>query len=306
MGRKPCCKDGVNKGAWSAKEDRILTNYIKVHGEGKWRDLPKRAGLNRCGKSCRLRWLNYLRPDIKRGNFSVDEEDLIIKLHKLIGNRWSLIAGRLPGRTDNEIKNHWNCYLSKKIKAKQSHIRPQDPSNGDSSKQKNSSSQVKEATDQAKPDDGSHPVIRTRAVRCTKFIDVPMPDAANDSAANATNSVTPEGEESQRPSLTIPNSDTNINSPGFFLDFDTSDIDLLLMPDPVDASGQCSSYQINGQFQDHLPRADHFADETMIVNNDDSVYEARSSGNWMVGGLFQQNEGPMDLFTILHSAHQYF
>ncbi|CAN4115588.1 unnamed protein product [Withania somnifera] len=116
MGRKPCCsKEGLNKGAWTPLEDKILIDYIKVYGEGKWRNLPKRAGLKRCGKSCRLRWLNYLRPDIKRGNISPDEEDLIIRLHKLLGNRWSLIAGRLPGRTDNEIKNYWNTNISRKL-----------------------------------------------------------------------------------------------------------------------------------------------------------------------------------------------
>lgn len=75
-------------------------------------------GLLRCGKSCRLRWLNYLRPDIRRGNITPDEDDLIIRLHSLLGNRWSLIAGRLPGRTDNEIKNYWNCHLSKRLKNK--------------------------------------------------------------------------------------------------------------------------------------------------------------------------------------------
>ncbi|KAI4377013.1 hypothetical protein MLD38_014710 [Melastoma candidum] len=120
MGRKPCCsKVGLNRGAWTAMEDHILTCYIKAHGEGKWRNLPKKAGLKRCGKSCRLRWMNYLRPDIKRGNISLDEEDLIIRLHKLLGNRWSLIAGRLPGRTDNEIKNYWNTALAKKANPQQ-------------------------------------------------------------------------------------------------------------------------------------------------------------------------------------------
>uniref|UniRef100_A0A6M2ENF1 MYB family protein n=1 Tax=Populus davidiana TaxID=266767 RepID=A0A6M2ENF1_9ROSI len=114
--RKPCCdKRGNNKGAWSTEEDQKLIDYIQTHGEGCWRSIPEAAGLHRCGKSCRLRWINYLRPDIKRGNFGQDEEDLIIKLHALLGNRWSLIAGRLPGRTDNEVKNYWNSHLKKKL-----------------------------------------------------------------------------------------------------------------------------------------------------------------------------------------------
>ncbi|GMI74059.1 hypothetical protein HRI_001075200 [Hibiscus trionum] len=116
MGRAPCCsKVGLHRGPWSPREDTLLLNYIQAHGEGNWRSLPKNAGLLRCGKSCRLRWLNYLRPDIKRGNITPDEDDLIIRLHSLLGNRWSLIAGRLPGRTDNEIKNYWNTHLSKRL-----------------------------------------------------------------------------------------------------------------------------------------------------------------------------------------------
>ncbi|KAF5457510.1 hypothetical protein F2P56_021609 [Juglans regia] len=115
--RKPCSKqEGTNnKGAWSKQEDQKLIDYIQTHGEGSWSSLPKAAGLDRCGKSCRLRWINYLRPDIKRGNFGQDEEDLIIKLHALLGNRWSLIAGRLPGRTDNEVKNYWNSHIRRKL-----------------------------------------------------------------------------------------------------------------------------------------------------------------------------------------------
>ncbi|XVF53132.1 hypothetical protein PTKIN_Ptkin05aG0075500 [Pterospermum kingtungense] len=117
MGRAPCCsKVSLHRGPWSAREDALLVNYIQAHGEGHWRSLPKRAGLLRCGKSCRLRWVNYLRPDVKRGNITPDEDDLIIRLHSLLGNRWSLIAKRLPGRTDNEIKNYWNSYLSKRVK----------------------------------------------------------------------------------------------------------------------------------------------------------------------------------------------
>ncbi|CAN6484828.1 unnamed protein product [Victoria cruziana] len=117
MGRAPCCsKVGLHRGPWTAREDALLTRYIKLHGEGNWRHLPFKAGLLRCGKSCRLRWMNYLRPDIKRGNIGSDEEELILKLHALLGNRWSLIAGRLPGRTDNEIKNYWNTHLSKKLR----------------------------------------------------------------------------------------------------------------------------------------------------------------------------------------------
>nr|AIS35923.1 MYB transcription factor 6 [Phalaenopsis equestris] len=116
MGRSPCCeKAHTNKGAWTKEEDERLIAYIKANGEGCWRSLPKAASLLRCGKSCRLRWINYLRPDLKRGNFTEEEDELIIKLHSLLGNKWSLIAARLPGRTDNEIKNYWNTHIKRKL-----------------------------------------------------------------------------------------------------------------------------------------------------------------------------------------------
>ncbi|XP_038678763.1 MYB-like transcription factor ODO1 [Tripterygium wilfordii] len=116
MGRQPCCdKLGVKKGPWTAEEDKKLINFILTNGQCCWRAVPKLAGLRRCGKSCRLRWTNYLRPDLKRGLLTEDEEQLVIDLHARLGNRWSKIAARLQGRTDNEIKNHWNTHIKKKL-----------------------------------------------------------------------------------------------------------------------------------------------------------------------------------------------
>ncbi|XP_022138436.1 transcription factor MYB13-like [Momordica charantia] len=142
MGRAPCCeKMGLKRGPWSPEEDRILTTFIHNHGHSNWRALPKLAGLLRCGKSCRLRWTNYLKPDIKRGNFTKEEEDTIINLHELLGNRWSAIAAKLPGRTDNEIKNVWHTHLKKRLQ-KNTKISPPKSQN----KRKN----------QTKPQNSSH------------------------------------------------------------------------------------------------------------------------------------------------------
>ncbi|GAA0160608.1 DNA-binding transcription factor [Lithospermum erythrorhizon] len=117
MGRQPCCdKVGLKKGPWTAEEDRKLINFILNNGQCCWRAAPKLAGLSRCGKSCRLRWTNYLRPDLKRGLLSEYEEQMVIDLHAQLGNRWSKIASHLQGRTDNEIKNHWNTHIKKKLK----------------------------------------------------------------------------------------------------------------------------------------------------------------------------------------------
>ncbi|XP_057953038.1 transcription factor RAX3-like [Malania oleifera] len=121
MGRAPCCdKSSVKKGPWSPDEDAQLKSYIEQHGTGgNWIALPQKIGLKRCGKSCRLRWLNYLRPNIKHGGFSEEEDNLICSLYISIGSRWSVIAAQLPGRTDNDIKNYWNTRLKKKLLGRQ-------------------------------------------------------------------------------------------------------------------------------------------------------------------------------------------
>ncbi|XP_019431174.1 PREDICTED: transcription factor MYB108-like isoform X2 [Lupinus angustifolius] len=104
------------RGPWTVDEDLSLINFIANHGEGRWNTLARSAGLKRTGKSCRLRWLNYLHPDVRRGHITLEEQLLILELHNQWGNRWSKIAQYLPGRTDNEIKNYWRTRVQKHAK----------------------------------------------------------------------------------------------------------------------------------------------------------------------------------------------
>ncbi|KAB1209435.1 Transcription factor TT2 [Morella rubra] len=266
---------------WSAREDKILMDYIKVHGEGKWRDLPERAGLKRCGKSCRLRWLNYLRPDIKRGNISVEEEELIVRLHKLLGNRWSLIAGRLPGRTDNEIKNYWNTNLSKRVRDKIN----------DSNEPGLGGLENKGRKLDCKPgiEMGSHQVIRTKAVGCKKVV-VPW----QQDKQMIHKSIDP-GRDSESPCSSAQQEDSSFR---FLTDFDINE---LLISDVICSEGhqgkqinEWESTVVDGevQTQPDFPVSEHGA------KLDASTNEAIRREDWRVSDPFQAHA--LDLQTLTY------
>ncbi|KAL6654514.1 hypothetical protein ACP70R_007979 [Stipagrostis hirtigluma subsp. patula] len=117
-------REEMRKGPWTEQEDLQLVCTVRLFGDRRWDFIAQVSGLNRTGKSCRLRWVNYLHPGLKHGRMSPQEECLIIELHARWGNRWSRIARRLPGRTDNEIKNYWRTHMRKKAQERKMSVSP--------------------------------------------------------------------------------------------------------------------------------------------------------------------------------------
>ncbi|XP_057757760.1 MYB-like transcription factor EOBI [Arachis stenosperma] len=149
---------GWKKGPWTHEEDKLLTEYVTLHGEGRWSSVAKFTGLNRSGKSCRLRWVNYLRPGLKKGQLTPMEEGIIFELHAILGNKWSTIARYLPGRTDNEIKNYWRTHFkkkedskhNKKLKKRRSKVTKEQVVMEDTNKSNNNNENTKSYDDETK------------------------------------------------------------------------------------------------------------------------------------------------------------
>ncbi|XP_047167150.1 transcription factor MYB13 [Vigna umbellata] len=243
MGRAPCCeKMGLKRGPWTHEEDQILINYINIYGHSNWRALPKLAGLLRCGKSCRLRWINYLRPDIKRGNFTPEEEDAIISLHQMLGNRWSAIAARLPGRTDNEIKNVWHTHLKKRLpqnyrqSQEQQRSKKQPKLDGDASKINYQDVKLEQQQD---PVNNVHVHASTKEDNSTEEMPLSPPQCSSDmsSLTNSDNN------------SSINNSNNNCDMSSHVNDIDTPENNLALDEDfwsevllSDDSSGETSGF----------------------------------------------------------------
>nr|KYP39774.1 Transcription factor GAMYB [Cajanus cajan] len=108
-GKKEQEEEYIRKGPWKAEEDEVLLNHVKKYGPRDWSSIRSKGLLQRTGKSCRLRWVNKLRPNLKNGcKFSLEEERVVIELQAQFGNRWAKIATYLTGRTDNDVKNFWS------------------------------------------------------------------------------------------------------------------------------------------------------------------------------------------------------
>ncbi|XP_073304283.1 uncharacterized protein [Primulina huaijiensis] len=101
------------KGTWTKEEDDLIIELVGKYGIKKWSAIANCLP-GRIGKQCRERWHNHLDPAIRKDPWTEEEEAILVCCHRVYGNKWAEISRFLPGRTDNAIKNHWNCSVKKR------------------------------------------------------------------------------------------------------------------------------------------------------------------------------------------------
>ncbi|PIN21839.1 Transcription factor, Myb superfamily [Handroanthus impetiginosus] len=110
-------KSDIVKGQWTPEEDGLLMKLVEKHGVRKWSTIAQMLP-GRIGKQCRERWHNHLKPNIKKDRWSEEEDRILIEAHRQLGNKWAEIARRLPGRSENTIKNHWNATKRRQLSSR--------------------------------------------------------------------------------------------------------------------------------------------------------------------------------------------
>ncbi|GMI27105.1 hypothetical protein TrCOL_g6199 [Triparma columacea] len=106
----PHKKPFFTKRSWSSDEDVKLKDLVAIHGTAKWATVAEALG-GRSGKQCRERWNNHLNPDLRKGGWTKEEDEIILKLQARLGNQWAKMMEWLPGRSDNGIKNRWHSAM---------------------------------------------------------------------------------------------------------------------------------------------------------------------------------------------------
>lgn len=114
---------------WRTEEDALLRAYVKQYGPKEWSFVSQRMNtpLSRDAKSCLERWKNYLKPGIKKGSLTDEEQNLVIHLQAKHGNKWKKIAAEVPGRTAKRLGKWWEVFKEKQQREQKDSIRIVDP-----------------------------------------------------------------------------------------------------------------------------------------------------------------------------------